>query len=611
MARSFVKYCIISTVLTFVANYSFAQNAVIDSMVKWVAHHPKVDSQHILTLHRISYRSNEIDIKKSFEYYEKVSMLSDSIDFDYGRSLAQINLGILLATATNFEGSNTAYFSAIDFADAYGAERLKSVSLNNIGENFLLLNEPDKCREYTYAAIDINKKLEAWRGVAINYELLQQCDLKENKFEAAHKQLLTGMPYAELSGDPSVLSLYYIGFGKYRATTGHSDSAEYYFAKAQNSAKEQHDLRNIYQALMARVQFLNISDQKKIVLLDSALSIARQTGYKPGIAMAAEQLSAIYDVQGNKDKSLHFFRIYHAMNDSIFSENNRRNVVIKETDWKLKRQQLENKHLKEISEIQTRDISIKNTLLAGVVILLLLVMATAILFYIIVRGKKKRDEAAVKQKITEIKMQSLRAQMNPHFIFNSLNSIENFIMKNDKREASDYLTKFSALIRVILENSRVEQTPFTKDFDALRLYVELEQLRFNHSFRFVTHVDPELYNEDVLVPPLLIQPYVENAILHGLSQSDAPDKTLWLNAALENDHIIYTVKDNGIGRAKTAEYQRLNKQRYQSVGLQVTQERIDLLKKQLNREVSVDIRDLYDDEGTPAGTLVTLKMQVN
>lgn len=578
-------------------------------MINWVKTHPVVDSEYILTLHRISYRTNENDISTSFKYYERVSSLSDSMNFNYGKSLAKINLGILLSTSANFEGSNSAYFSAIDFAEAFGTKRLKAVSLNNIGENFMSLNDLNKCRQYTHNAIKLNKELGAFRGLAINYELLQQCDLKENNYEDAYKNLLTGLPYAIKSDDSYVLGLYYIGFGKYKASINQSDSANFYFKKALEETTIQQDLRNRYQVYIAQAEYLKkIPANQKIILLDSAINIARRTSYKQGIAYSAELLSNLYQTTGNKDSSFHYFKIYSSMRDSIFSENNHRNVVIKETDWMLRRTEIENKHLKELSIIQDKDIGFKNALLLAIAILLILIVATSFFIYKNIQSRKKRDEAALKQKIAETKMQSLRAQMNPHFIFNSLNSIENFIMKNEKRAASNYLNKFSSLIRNILESSRVESVPFLKDFDAIKLYVELEQLRFNNKFIFKAEIDPELYNGDYSVPPLLIQPFVENAILHGLSPSEAEDLELKLMITLQGEFIIYTVEDNGIGREQSLSYKMKNLQTRKSLGLQVTQERIDILNRQ-QRGTSIEIIDLYDAARQSTGTRVQLKLK--
>ncbi|MEO9003403.1 MAG: hypothetical protein ABI288_01640, partial [Ginsengibacter sp.] len=157
--------------------------------MKWVESHPKVDSQYILSLHRLSYVYSENDIKKSFAYYERVSTLSDSLNFIYGKSLAQINLGLLLSSSGNFDASNNAYFKAIEYAEKCNGLRLKAVSLNNIGDNFSSLKDYEKCRGYIKQAIKINMQLAAWRGVAVNYELLQQCDLGENLYANAKQNL--------------------------------------------------------------------------------------------------------------------------------------------------------------------------------------------------------------------------------------------------------------------------------------------------------------------------------------------------------------------------------------------------------------------------------------
>lgn len=579
-------------------------------MIHWVKTHPKIDSQYILTLHRISFRYSEKDINKSFEYYEKVSNLSDSLNYTYGKSLSQINLGLLLFTSANYDASNSAFFRAIEHAEASGAQRLKAVSLNNIGENFRALNDFNKCRQYTRQAIEINKQLQAWRGVATNYELLQQCDLKEDLYENAKKNLMEGMPYALMSNDSYTLSLYYIGFGKYSAVHNQKDQANYYFKRALALANQQNDLRNKYQVYLAKAEFLRgIPSGEKLKLLDSAYNLAKQTSYMEGIGYSAELLSSFYDQKRNKDSAAQYFHIYRSAYDSIFSKNNRRNVVIKEADWMIKRKEIENKHLKELAQIQKRDIVFKNALLLASVILLSLVTAISFFIYKTFQSKKKRERSALNQKITETKMESLRAQMNPHFIFNSLNSIENFMMRNERRTASEYLTKFSELIRIMLDSSRTDLVPFLKSLEAIQLYVELERLRFNNKFTFQLTIDPVLSNSDFRVPPLLIQAYVENAILHGLSQSETDSLKLSIVATLQNDYIIYTIEDNGIGREQSAKYKQHNKPFHKSLGSQLTQERIDIFNLQHNAESGVVITDLYNNNNVPCGTRVQLKIK--
>ena len=170
--------------------------------------------------------------------------------------------------------------------------------------------------------------------------------------------------------------------------------------------------------------------------------------------------------------------------------------------------------------------------------------------------------------------------------------------------------KFSSLVRMILESSRIEKVPFKRDFEAIQLYVELEQLRFNNKFEVKTSVPDELLNEDYTVPPLLIQPYVENAILHGLSHSYSSCPELRITVQLQDPYIVYNIEDNGIGRKKSKELYGKNKVvQYRSMGIRVTQERIDILNLQHKNQASIIISDLYNSE-TDCGTKVQLTLKV-
>jgi hypothetical protein len=236
-----------------------------------------------------------------------------------------------------------------------------------------------------------------------------------------------------------------------------------------------------------------------------------------------------------------------------------------------------------------------------------LIAAAVVIFYFVRRRISAiKKEATFKQKIAETQMKALRAQMNPHFIFNSLNSIENFMMQNEKRLASDYLNKFSKLIRSILDSSRNELVPVAKDMEALQLYVDLEQLRFNNKFIYKTVIDPVLINGDYRIPSLLIQPYVENAIVHGLAHSEATGLSLTVTATLDGDTIKYTVQDNGIGRQKAAAYNMQNKPHHKSVGLAITKDRIVYFNGPKFTGEPVTITDLYGTENEPCGTKVDI-----
>ncbi len=241
--------------------------------------------------------------------------------------------------------------------------------------------------------------------------------------------------------------------------------------------------------------------------------------------------------------------------------------------------------------------------------LTILLIAALVIIFVAWRIRSIRKEAAFKQKIAETEMQALRAQMNPHFIFNSLNSIENFIMQNEKRLASDYLNKFARLIRMILDSSRNELVPLWKDMEALQLYIDLERLRFNNKFSYHAHIDPALLNGDYKVPSLLVQPYVENAIVHGLSHSEAKDLSLSIDVALEHDTIKYIIQDNGVGRQKANAYNLKNRMNHKSVGLKITEDRINIFNHSQAGNGTILFTDLYNGRNEPNGTKVEITIK--
>lgn len=601
---------LIVLLLVMASRKSFSQWSKVDSLISWLDKHPVIDSEYILTLHRISYRTSESDIATSFKYYEKVNNLSEERNFTYGKALAQINLGILLSSSASYDASNRAYFNAIQYADSCNAPRLKAVCLNNIGDNFASLNDFEKCREFTYQAIKINKELKAWRGVAINYELLASCDIKEKKFKQSKEKLDSGYKYALITGETYVLTLFYIDYGKVESSQGNISQAKFYLDKAMAGAVADKGLGNMQKIYMAKAQYItDLPKALKKQYLDSAFLLATQLKNIKGIGQASKLLMDYYQAEKNPEQAIKFFKYYKDSYDSVFSENNKRNVIIRESDWMLRRQEIENEKLKQIAAIQKSEITSKNLLLVSGWILFGLLATSAFFFYKNQKASRKRQISEYEKKILQVQMESLKAQMNPHFIFNCLNSIENFVIKNDRVSASRYLNKFSALIRMILESSNSDTIPFEKDFAATKIYVELERLRFNNKFKFVTEIDPVLLDPEFQVPPLFLQPYVENAILHGMGPSENENLVLSIRAFIKDDYIHFEVEDNGVGRKKSASYQRNKNHDHKSMGLRLTEEKLDIYSQRLKTKSEIVINDLYHDD-LPSGTKVVLKIQL-
>ena len=201
-------------------------------------------------------------------------------------------------------------------------------------------------------------------------------------------------------------------------------------------------------------------------------------------------------------------------------------------------------------------------------------------------------------------MMALRAQMNPHFIFNCLNSIDNLIQMNEKEKATLYLSKFAKLIRSILENSNKNVVPCWKDMETLQLYLQLEELRWDKKFTYQVTIAEDILNGDYKVPPLIIQPFVENAIHHGLLNKIDGDKKLLIYVTASNNYIHYVIEDNGVGRTKANTYKQLNKPSHQSMGMQITADRIHLFNQ--GKDGSVTITDLENEQHEPIGTRVAI-----
>ena len=222
--------------------------------------------------------------------------------------------------------------------------------------------------------------------------------------------------------------------------------------------------------------------------------------------------------------------------------------------------------------------------------------------------KIKQVETAFEHKIAETEMIALRAQMNPHFIFNCLNSIKLYTLENDSQTASEYLTKFSQLIRLVLENSRSEKVTLQKELETLKLYIELEAMRFKDKVQYKINVVPHIDQQYIEIPPLLLQPYVENAIWHGLMHKPEGGN-ITIDISQPEEYLLHIeITDDGIGREMAGQHKSKSATRQKSFGLKMTSERLDAINHIYQTKTEVQIVDLVDAEGNAAGTKVIIEI---
>jgi len=221
--------------------------------------------------------------------------------------------------------------------------------------------------------------------------------------------------------------------------------------------------------------------------------------------------------------------------------------------------------------------------------------------------KRKRLALHYSTEMLSLKMQALQAQMNPHFLFNSLNSIKHFIINNEPKKSISYLTKFAKLIRNVLDNSKVEEISLKDELNLMELYLDIENMRFNGELDYHFNVAPGVDLNRVKIPPLILQALIENAIWHGLAPKKE-NKKLIINIQKSEKSIIIEIEDNGIGR-KQAEIFKNKKSvilKKEGMGINITEERLKVFSERFKNKYKIHFLDLTDSEGNPTGTKVEL-----
>ncbi len=324
---------------------------------------------------------------------------------------------------------------------------------------------------------------------------------------------------------------------------------------------------------------------------------------------AFTRMSSIYKSQGQPDSALYYFEQYARMKDSVISDQ------LKGKLFEFRRIAEDEKKQSQIALLENQarqDKAIRNLLISGII--LVVIMGFFILRSVSLKRRNERLkneqlQSQLQHKATELEMQALRAQMNPHFIFNCLSSINRFILKNETDIASDYLTRFSRLIRLVLIHSRSSLILLKEEIEMLKLYLDMEQLRFKHAFDYTISFSDGIDPETISIPPLLLQPFCENAIWHGLMHKE--DGRGDLSVAISKDHnqLVCVITDNGIGRKKAWEIKSRSGDMQQSMGLKITAERLALINKEKRVNTAYAINDLTDSAGSAVGTRVMLSIK--
>lgn len=327
-----------------------------------------------------------------------------------------------------------------------------------------------------------------------------------------------------------------------------------------------------------------------INLYKNAYKISLQKGHTLEAQKSVQKLDSLYQNTGNNDASLDLYRDFLVKlpplvkNDKSLIDGK----IIEETEAKI--------NLLEKEKVLDNELIRKKNIFNYSLIVTLIILSA--LIFLIFRTLKR-----VQIKNKKIALQSLRREMNPHFIFNSLNSVNQFIATNNELEANQYLTKFSKLMRGVMENSSEDFIPFQQELDLLQNYLALEKTRFSDKFDFEISIDENLNQQNLLIPGMLIQPFLENAIWHGLRYRTEKG-FLKLDFKKENQSLKIIIKDNGIGIEESKKQKTVHQKNREGRGMKNTLERIKLLNDLYKKEITCNLKDSEN------GVFVEIKLKL-
>jgi LytS/YehU family sensor histidine kinase len=341
-----------------------------------------------------------------------------------------------------------------------------------------------------------------------------------------------------------------------------------------------------------------MSDYKKsIEYFNLYLSKSTEMGMKRQQREALSNLSTCYERLNNIDSAYKYLADYNRLNDTMLNDEKIRQVAAMQTKFETERKEKENVILESKLKVQSLELSNNRYLMFGLCSLLFLSVLSA---WLIVRQNKLKS----KQEAIQLEQKLLRSQMNPHFIFNSLTTIESFIYENQPKEAGRYLSDFARLMRLILENSSEEYIPLNKEIKTLEYYLVLQKLRLEDNLTY--HISAESIDdpENINIPPMLTQPFIENAIEHGfrgISKDGHIDVEFKI---INDDELQVQITDNGKGINSTLQDNPGNISKHKSMALQITKERLIVLNKSKKRKVTFAISDISDETNHNTGTRV-------
>ncbi len=549
------------------------------------------------------YQYND-EYKKALGYHQKAFELFVKIKNEKLGLTALNSVGACYTNLNDYKKALNCYFQVLKIAETQNNESEMGLASGNIGLVFKRIGNFEKAYAYFEKAIAIYSKINDMRNLINTYQSYGTAKDSNNDQKGAIKlyekglRLATKPEYDNLKYDLiNGLGVAYLAQKNYEKAIDFLKQSLVYYRENENKRKlsitNLHYSEVLTEAPDEILKKNNINPSEKynlaISLLKENVKIDEKLEIPESLMYDKELLAKIYEKKGDYKNALHEFKDFQRLKDSLAFSENREEAIKKEMQY--------NADKKET--LAKAEIGKQKVIRNAIVTVSLIVLIAGVFLFLGFRKRQKikaeQKEILLKAEISETELKALRAQMNPHFIFNALNSIADYINKNDARSADYYLGKFAKLMRGILENSEEKEISLSEELKMLDFYMDLESLRFKNKFNYEVKIADDINPENTLIPPMILQPFVENSILHGLAKKENDGK-ITIHIDKTEDLLKCTIEDNGIGRKNPNE--NLNK----SYGVKLTRERIALFDKSKNSDSGVFYTDLE------TGTRVELRL---
>lgn len=530
---------------------------------------------------------------------------------------ALYGLGRYYYRNSNFMASNKYLYLLSYYAEKQKNKYYRFVASYYLSANYNLLHSLSRTIHYARIASQLALELQDTTGyIKSIVSIAGRHLLMESLDSASHYYTLAENVYNNYSRKTDGIGAdIYNGLLRFNVGIANYDKAIYYGKLAINDAiKSDYEQNlNVYYDNIGLAYAEKKQYDSSIYFLEKSLRIAQKYNYVDQYKADLKELASLYQIKGKNDKAVEYLNKYIRA-DSMYKSDNSYLIDSLKTSFEAEKADLALKAEKEKLE-ESFAAKQKNYTLT-VILIVLLGFLILFLIYSRYRFKKEKEKQLLFMKVKESEIKALQAQMNPHFIFNSLNSVIEFVRKSRNEEAIAYLTKFTKLIRMVLEYSEKKSILLKDELDFIKLYADLENLRFNNNFACTIHVSPDLDIYTTEIPSMITQPFIENAIIHGLQNkySILNEKNIKFSGELkiefseENGFVKCCIEDNGIGRLKAEEIKDAKLSSHRSMGMRITKDRLSILSE---RKCEVEFVDLTDNSGNASGTRAIILIPVN